>query len=112
MNLEKIIKQMKLVPADDSILMNKDIICGYCSDMLSDVMGNAKENSIWITLQTHQNIVGVAVMKDMAAIIIVNDRKPEANTLKKAKFQNIPILLTPLTAFEVCGLLYQLGLKS
>lgn len=112
MNLKEIIRELNLVHVDDSIAIDKEIKYAYCSDMLSDVMGNAKENSLWITLQTHQNIIGVAVMKEIAAIIIVNDRKPEAETIKKAKFQNIPLLLTNKSAFDICGLLYKMGLRS
>lgn len=112
MNLKEIISKLNLVPVDDSIEIDKEIKYAYCSDMLSDVMGNAKENTLWITLQTHQNIIGVAVMKEIEGIIIVNDRKPEAETIKKAKFQNIPLLLTNKSAFNICGLLYKIGLRS
>ena len=51
--------------------LSNEITGGYVSDLLSDVMGNAKEGQIWITLQTHQNIIAVASLKDLAAIIIV-----------------------------------------
>jgi hypothetical protein len=112
MKLKDIITKLNLIPADDSISTDKEVKYAYCSDMLSDVMGNAKENCLWITLQTHQNIIGVAVMKEMVGIIIVNDRKPEIETIKKAKFQNIPILLTNKSAFDICGLLYEMGLRS
>lgn len=112
MNLKEIINKLNLVPVDDSVAIDKDIKNAYCSDMLSDVMGNAKETSLWITLQTHQNIIGVAVMKEIAGIIFVNDRKPEAETIKKAKFQDIPLLLTNKSAFTICGLLYEMGLRS
>ncbi len=112
MNLKEIIKKLNLIPVDDSVSLDKEIKYAYCSDMLSDVMGNAKEGSIWITLQTHQNIIGVAVMRDIAAIILTNDRKPEAETIKKGKFQNIPILLSDKSAFTLCGLLYEMGLRG
>ncbi|MBM3710021.1 MAG: serine kinase, partial [Actinobacteria bacterium] len=78
------------------------------SDLLSDVIANAKKDSIWITLQIHQNIIGVAVLKELAGIIIVNGRKPEAETLKKAEQENIPVMVTELPAFEIIGKLYGL----
>ena len=112
MNLKDIITKLNLEVIDSTIELNKEIHYGYCSDMLSDVMGNAKENSIWITLQIHQNIIGVAVMKEISAILMVNNRKPEVDTIKKAKFQNVILLSTHYSAFEISGLLYEMGLKS
>jgi hypothetical protein len=81
---------------------------GYSSDLLSDVMANSREKNIWITLQTHQNIVAVAKLKDLAAIILVNDRAPEAETLKKAEEEKVPLLGTSDSAFIVSGKVYEL----
>ena len=78
----------------------------YISDLLSDVMANGKESDIWITLQTHPNIVAVAVIKGLSGIIITNGRSPEPDTVKKAEAENITILTTGRTTFETAGLLY------
>jgi len=112
MNLKEIKEKLNLKLIDDSISHEKEVKYGYCSDMLSDVMANAKINSLWITLQTHQNIVAVAVMKEIVGIIITNNRKPEEETVKKAKYQGIPIFTTNLSSYEICGLLYNLGIKG
>ena len=48
-------------------------------------MANAKEGDIWVTMQIHQNIVAVSVLKSIACIILVNNREPEKNTKEKAK---------------------------
>ncbi len=85
---------------------------GYASDLLSDVLAHAKKGNVWVTLQTHQNIVGVASLKELAGIIIVNGREPEDETLKKAEDEGIPIMCTPLPTFEVIGRLYQLGVRG
>ena len=60
------------------------------------------------TLQIHQNIVGVASLKELAGIIIVNGREPEEETLQKAEAENIPVLGTELPAFDIIGKLYRL----
>jgi len=67
-----------------------------------------KGGYLWITLQVHLNIVAVAKLKELSGIIIVNDRKPDSDTLKKAEQENCPILTTPKTAFEISGELYPL----
>ncbi len=81
---------------------------GYASDLLSDVMANAGEGDLWITLQTHLNIVAVASMKKVAAVVIVNGRRPDEETVSKAEAEGIPLFLTGMTAYETAGRLYQL----
>jgi len=88
--------------------MSREITGGYASDLLSDVMGNAQAGNIWITLQTHINIVAVASLKDIGAIILVKGLQPEQNTLQKALDEGILILGTPHQTFEISGMLYQL----
>lgn len=85
---------------------------GYTSDLLSDVMGHIEEGMIWITMQTHQNVVAVASLKDAAAVLIVNGYEPDDEMLDKGRAEDIPILGTTLSAFEVSGLIYQLLKKQ
>lgn len=108
MKLEEITEKLKLdVKSGDSNL-DREVTGGYASDLLSDVIANAKKDNIWITLQIHQNIVGVAVLKELAGIIIVNGRKPERETLKKAEEENMPVMVTELPAFDIIGKLYRM----
>lgn len=87
---------------------NKDVTGCYISDLLSDVMANSKDGELWITLQTHPNIVAVAIIKNLSGIIITNNRSPEPDTAKKAEAENITIMTTPHTTFEIAGLLYNM----
>jgi predicted transcriptional regulator len=82
------------------------------SDLLSDVMANAKPGDIWVTLQIHQNIIAVATLKELTGIILIGGRQPEKQTLAKAEEEQVPILLSDLPAFEVVGRLYQLGITG
>jgi len=104
MNLKKIIEILEL-----NIINNytdSEILMGYTSDLLSDVIANAKSGSIWITLQTHKNIVAVAVMKQIPAIIITSDRLPDQEVINVADEENIVLLSTKLNNFECSGKLY------
>lgn len=85
---------------------DREITGGYVSDLLSDVMGNAGENEVWITLQTHQNIAAVASLKDLAAIILVKGLVPDDDTLKQCEKEGIPLLGTEMSTFETAGRLY------
>ena len=92
--------------------LDREVTGGYSSDLLSDVMANAKDGNLWITLQTHNNIVAVAVLKNLTGIILVNDREPDAGTLAKANEEDIPIFTTASSTFEIVGKLYELGIKG
>ena len=112
MNLSEIIEKLGLeVRAGDSAL-SCEVSGGYASDLISDVIAHGREGDLWVTLQTHQNTVAVASMKALAAVCLVNGREPEAETLEKARQENIPLLVSELPAFELVGRLYNLGLSG
>jgi hypothetical protein len=84
----------------------------YVSDLLSDVMAHAQQGAVWITLQVHKNVVAVATLKELAAIVIVGGREPEQDAAEKATDEGMPILTTAMTAFETAGRMYEMGLRS
>ena len=88
--------------------LNKLITGGYVSDLLSDVMGNAKEGHCWITLQTHKNVIAIASLKDLSAVVIVKGFIPESDSIEKGNEEGIPILGTSDNTFEMSGKLYKL----
>ena len=84
---------------------------GYTSDLLSCVMAGAQNKHLWLTLQAHANIVAVAALLDLSAIIITEDAQPDAVTINKANEQGIILLSTPAPTYLVCGQLWELGLR-
>jgi hypothetical protein len=111
-DIEAIVKEfnLKVMSATDNL--KKNISGGYTGDLLSDVMANSREGDIWITRQVHQNIVAVASLKDHAGIILVNSCEPAKDTLEKAVRENIPIMVSDLSAFELTGKIYNLLAKK
>ncbi len=108
MKVKEIIEKLQLTALSGQNKLDTDVTGGYTSDLLSDVIANSKEGDLWITLQTHQNTIAVAKLKDLAGIIIVNNRQPDEDTLKKAGEENVPILCSTDMAFVVSGKLYEL----
>ncbi|MDD2289342.1 MAG: DRTGG domain-containing protein [Bacteroidales bacterium] len=88
--------------------LEKQVAGGYTSDLLSDVMGYADAGMVWITLQTHKNIMAIASLKELSAVILVKGFEPDADTLALARQEQIPILGTSGQAFETSGRLYRL----
>lgn len=112
MKLQEIVDKLSLEVKTASSNLTREVTGGYVSDLLSDVIANSKEGNVWITLQIHQNIVAVATLKELSGIILVNNRNPDADTLKKAEDEGLPIMVSPLSAFELVGRLYNMGLRG
>jgi hypothetical protein len=113
MTLDQIIKLLDLkVLSEQKDFIKIQPISGYVSDMLSCVMTGAKHQSIWITLQAHNNIVAVASLLDLAAVIITENAMPDADTIKKANEEGISLLSTTHNSFYVVGKLWEMGLRD
>lgn len=65
--------------------------------------GIAREGEVWITLQVHQNVMAIASLKDLAAVILMNNLEPQENTVRHSNDENIPVLGTSLSTFEIAG---------
>ena len=92
---------------DDNVISG-----GYASDLLSNVMSQAKTGNVWVTMHGHQNIVAVASLLGLSAVIIAGHVQPDKETVKKADAEEIPLLITERSIFEVAGLLYSQGIKG
>lgn len=111
MTLQEIIQKLEMTVLTEP----KDFIKvqpsgGYASDLLSCVMAGAKPGNLWITLQAHINIVAVASLTDIAAIIITEGATPEADVIEKANSQGVTLLSSQLGSYQVAGQLWDLGL--
>lgn len=112
MKVKDLIGKFELTIAAGHEGTDKEIAGGHCGDLLSEVMGNALAGCVWLTVQGHQNIVAVAVLREMAAIIITGGGTPDAETIDKAESEGISILKYPGSTFELAGKLYADGIKN
>ena len=85
---------------------------GYASDLLSCVMAGAKPGQLWVTLQAHINIVAVASLNDIAAVLITENALPEASVIEKANEQGVTLLASRENTYQVVGKLWELGIRS
>ncbi len=84
----------------------------FVGDLLSVVMGKAQESCVWVTIQSHINIIAVASLVDMSVIIVCESYKVDEDAIKKANEEEIPIITTSLSEFEVCEKLIEAGIRS
>jgi predicted transcriptional regulator len=92
--------------------IEKEIPCAAASDLMSDVLAFAEPYSVLLTGLCNPQVVRTAEMADIAAVLFVHGKVPEAETIALAKKKGIPLVVAKATMFEVCGRLYQAGLKS
>ena len=107
MTVKEIIEKLDLKCLNQANL-DAEVTGAYASDLLSDVMGNARSGQVWITMQTHKNVTAIASLKDIPAVIIVRDGVPDPDMLEHAKEEDICLLVTKDATFQICGKLYEL----
>ena len=113
MNLQQIIDQLNLtVLTEPRDFASIALTGGYSSDLLSCVMAGAKKGDLWITLQAHLNIVAVAALNEVAAVIITENAQPDAASIAKANQQGVILLSTSQPNYEINGKLWELGIRN
>ncbi len=112
MTLEELCRQIPLEVRTAARKLGAEVTGGYASDLLSCVMAKAQEGNVWVTLQSHPNIVAVASLLNLAGIIITEGIVPGAATVEKAEQEGIPILMTELATFTVVGRLFECGVPG
>ena len=112
MILGQLIQEMRLMilnksNIDDDIEINK----GYASDLLSQVMSKAEDGSLWLTTQSHGNIIGVASMTGIRAIVICEGHDVPEEVITTADQEGIIILKSGEGMFSLAGKLYAQGVR-
>ena len=92
--------------------LESEVNRGYVSDLMSDVIAHGNEGDIWITYQAHVNVVAIALMKNMAGVILIQGRELIPAAAEKAEKEGLPVMVSEGSAFEVVGKLYQMGIPG
>ena len=112
MNVKEFVDRVNLHVAAGQNALDRQIAGGYCGDLLSDVMANATTGCIWFTVQTHQNIINVALLHEMAAIVLTGGKSPDQETIDRANEEGVPLLMSPRSAFDLAGQAFSAGLVN
>ena len=112
MTLEQIIAALNLNPLTQPAHFERvHVTQGYASDLLSRVLAEAPHQAIWVTLQAHVNVVAVAAVLELSAVIITSGSRPDDETIARANQEGMPLLLTETPTFQVVGQLWDLGVR-
>lgn len=90
----------------------KEVQGCYIGDLLSNVMAHAQAGDIWITVLTHRNVVAVAVLLNIAAIVFVEGQQPQSDTVDRAHTEGVPLFSWSGSAFQLARELSRAGIGS
>ena len=108
MKVRELVEKLNLKVLSGESGLDRDIDGCYVSDLLSDVMGNAEMGNVWVTLQTHKNVMAIASLKELACVILVKNLMPSDDTIEQSNEEGIPFLSTDMQTYETVGKIYQL----
>ena len=79
---------------------DRDVEGCYIGDLLSWVMGRAKENNVWLTVMGNVNAIAVAVHADVSAIVLTENSALDSEALERAKQRGVNIYSTEDNTYE------------
>ena len=100
MNIKEAVEKLNLTVLVEGD-MEREITDCYIGDLLSWVMGRAKEDSIWLTVMGNINSIGVAVLADISCIILTENAALDDDAKKRAVENDVVILTTAKNSYEI-----------
>ncbi|MBM4394280.1 MAG: serine kinase [Deltaproteobacteria bacterium] len=83
----------------------------YISDMVSDVIANAKAGNVLVTIQVHNNVIAAANLVDVAGIVVTRGRRPADEMLALAGKAGVPVFATAMDTWQVATRLFEAGIR-
>ncbi len=112
-NLAQIIRELDLtLLTEEKDFAGIEVSSGYTSDLLSCVIAGAPNQGIWVTIQAHLNIIAVAALIELSAVIVTEGGVPDAATIKKANEEGISLFSSKMSSFWVVGKLWESGITA
>lgn len=112
MRLNEIKDKLNLKVLTGSKQLDSIVSRGYVSDLMSDVIAHGRDGDIWVTYQTHVNVVAIALMKKMAGVILIQNRELIPAAAEKAEQEGLTVFSSNESAFELVGRLYELDIPG
>ncbi len=110
MKVSELIKELELNIVAGADGLYNDVRGCYIGDLMSMAMAKVEEGNAWITIQTNLNVIAVATLKEASCVILADGCMPDENAKVKADAEEIPILTTEHTAYEMALRLGELNI--
>jgi hypothetical protein len=92
--------------------LDREIKLVHASDLISEVLASCSRSALWLTGLLDRQIINTAELFDLSGVVFVSNRRPSEQIIMAAIEDQIPIMVTQLSMFETCGLLFAQGLIS
>ena len=112
LSLLDVIEKLSLEAVSSLGELNRPVTGGYATDLLSCAMRGAKKDFLWVTLQSHVNVIAVAGLLNLSAVVITEGNRPSPETIAQAEKEKVILLLTPKDTFSIVGQLHLLGISG
>ncbi len=112
MKLEEIMRILQCQSLTPEMDLNMDLDTVLASDGMSEILAFHKPGALMITGLTNIQSVRTADVADVRAILYIRGKRPNDKTIELARQKKIPVLSTALGMFEICGILYEKGMKG
>ncbi len=112
MNLRQIATRLSLVPVAAAERLDREVTGCYAGDLLSCAMKGAHRGDLWLTVQSHANIVAVAVLLDLAGVVITEGSRLDEATIERANAEGVVLLASPEPTYPLAGKLWELGIRA
>ena len=83
----------------------REINGAYIGDLLSWVMGRARQDNAWITIMSNINVAAVASLSDVSCVILAEGVALDEDVASTAAQKGINVISTPLAAYETALIL-------
>ena len=110
MIVAELVEKLGAKVLNEGVDLSNEVKSAYVCDLLSWVMAKGAPGTAWVTVMNHMNVIAVATLLDMACVIIPENIEVDEKTLAKAADEDVPVLSTDKTAYQIAGLLYGCGL--
>src|SRR6056297_2393960 len=107
--LKEISKELQLETINEADL-TKEVNGCYIGDLLSNVMARAQEGELWITIQGHQNVIAVALLTEVSAVLVCEDIEIDEKTIKRANEKEVNVFRSNLSAYDLAKKLVNIGI--
>ncbi len=109
MKVQELAERLELKAATK--MFDREVTGVYISDMVSDVIANAKAGNLLVTAQVHANVIAAANLVDTCGIVITQGKTLAEDVVKMAEKAEMPVFTTPLNRWQIATKLYEAGVR-
>ncbi len=109
MKVQELADRLELKPATK--VFDREVTGVYISDMVSDVIANAKAGNLLVTAQVHANVIAAANLVDTCGIVITQGKQLAEDVVKMAEKAEMPVFTTALNRWQIATKLYEAGVR-